>query len=252
MLFEQRLQWLRRELSSQGNIRTKEAATQLDVSVMTLWRDLKHLEDIGELRRVHGGALPPHPGDSQEPDFASKAALANEDRVALAKYAAKRFPRTGDCIAVEGGTTAIGTLPYLEASNLTIITNSLEALRRTRPTDTVLASGGVYRQVSHTFVGPQAIDFFKSHRSDLCFISATGFSAEEGLTDPNPLEIEVKRTMCEHSRKVVLLLDRSKFGRRSLARVVDLDKIDVLVTNEGVSAASLKPFRQAGIIIEFV
>lgn len=252
MLSEQRWDWLRQELARQGNLRASTAAVQLGVTTMTIWRDLTYLEKKGVLRRTHGGALPAMPMQEDEPNFSAKAAQASKDRLALARYAARRFPRKGDCIAVEGGTTAVSILSHLEAPQLTIFTNSVEALRQTRPLDTVLSSGGIYRHVSRTFVGPQAVEFFKNHHSDLCFISATGFTAKEGLTDPNPMEIEVKRAMCERAEKVVLLLDRSKFGRCSLGRVLDLRKINVLVTNAETPGAYLKPFRRADVMIELV
>ncbi len=251
LLPEQRRNWLRLELSRRGNLRVREAAAQLGLTVMTLWRDLRELEDLGEVRRVHGGALPSLPAGEPEPDYTAKAAAVSEDRLKLARYAAHRFPRAGQSIAVEGGTTGISVLSYLEVQNLTILSNSVEALRQTRPTDTVMASGGIYRHVSRTFVGPQAVAFFHTHRSDLCFISSTGFTAEEGLTDPNPMEIEVKRAMCTSAAKVILLLDRTKFGKRSLSKVLDLSKIHILVTNEGVATSSLKPFQRAGVSIEW-
>lgn len=250
LLSEQRLKWLRHELARQGNLRVREAASQLGVTVMTLWRDLKHLEDLGEVRRVHGGALPCLPAGEQEPDYTAKAAAVTDDRLRLARYVARRFTHASQCVAIEGGTTVINILSHVEAANLTVLTNSVEAMRQSRPTDTVLACGGIYRHVSRTFVGPQAVDFFRKHRSDLCFISATGFTPEAGLTDPNPMEIEVKQAMCETSGKVILMLDRSKFGKRSLCNVLDLRKIHVLVTNDGVAASDLEPFRRAGVCIE--
>ncbi len=252
LLSDQRLKWLRHELARQGNLRVRDAAAQLGVTVMTVWRDLQQLETLGEVRRVHGGALPALPADEQEPDYTAKAAAATEDRLKLARYAARRFPRAGQSISIEGGTTAISMLSHIESPHLTILTNSVEAMRQTRSTDTVLGCGGIYRHVSRTFVGPQAVDFFRTHRSDLCVISATGFRVETGLTDPNPMEIEVKQAMCDASAKVVLLLDRSKFGKRSLSKVLDLQKVHTLVTNEGIPAAELKPFRRAGVCIELV
>lgn len=252
MFLEERLNWISRELHRKGALRTADTARDLAVSVMTVWRDFALLEKRGELRRIHGGALPSPPSESAEPDFSSKAAWMTKDRLAIARYAAQRFLRAGMSIALEGGTTVVEMLSHLQTPHLTLLTNSVEILRAAPITCTTLGSGGEYRPTSRTFVGPQAIEFFKNHQSDLCVISATGFDTEAGLTDPNPLEIEVKRGMCLHSAKVVLLLDVTKFGQRSLCSLIELSQIHILVTSEAAPPSALKAFRKAGTMIELV
>lgn len=196
--------------------------------------------------------MPPPPGSVGEPEFSSKAAWMTGERSTLARYAARRFPQPGMSIALEGGTTVVDMLSHLQTPNLTLLTNSAEILRAAPTGCTIHGSGGEYRTVSRTFVGPRAVEFFKNHRADLCLISATGFDAKMGLSDPNPLEIEVKREMCGQSARVVLLLDSTKFGQRSLCSLLPLSKIHTLVTNESAPKAALNAFRKAGVIIELV
>ncbi|TVP82125.1 MAG: DeoR/GlpR transcriptional regulator, partial [Puniceicoccaceae bacterium] len=93
------------------------------------------------------------------------------------------------------------------------------------------ASGGILRPVSGTFVGPDAIRFFRKKQADLFFMTVTGLDQSNGLTDPNPLEIEVKRAMIQAAKQTVLLIDESKFGVSSLCPVVPLRRIDGLVTD---------------------
>lgn len=250
MLPEERLHWIRRELPRRGTLRAQETAQILGVSLMTIWRDFALLEKRGELHRVHGGAMPAPPDEAREPEFSSKAAWMTPERAALARYAARRFLQSGLSIALEGGTTVVGLLSHVQILNLTLLTNSVEILRAAPATCLTYGSGGEYRPVSRTFVGPQAVSFFENHRADLCLISATGFETKAGLTDPNPLEIEVKRAMCRHSAKTVLLLDAEKFGQRSLCSLIDLTKIHTLVTNESAPRSALNLFRKAGVVIE--
>ena len=252
VFLEERLNWVRRELPRMGGLRARETAHTLGVSVMTIWRDFALLEQRGELRRVHGGAMPPPPGRAVEPEFSSKVAWMTKERSTLARYAARRFPQPGMSIALEGGTTVVDMLSHLQTPELTLLTNSAEILRAAPSGCTIHGSGGEYRSISRTFVGPRAVEFFRNHRADLCLISATGFDTKMGLSDPNPLEIEVKREMCRRSAKVVLLLDSTKFGLRSLCSLIPLTEIDTLVTNDSVPKQALNAFRKAGVMIELV
>lgn len=252
MFLEERLNWIRRELPRMGSLRARETAATLGVSVMTTWRDFALLERNGELRRVHGGAMPPPPGQTIEPEFSSKAAWMTRERSMLAQYAARRFPRAGMSITLEGGTTVVDMLSHLRTPNLTLLTNSAEILRAAPTGCTIHGSGGEYRSISRTFVGPRAVEFFRLHQADLCLISASAFEPKLGLSDPNPLEIEVKREMCRNSAKVILLLDSSKFGQRSLCSLLPLAEIDTLVTNESAPKWALTAFKKAGTMIEMV
>ncbi len=252
MFSEERLSWIRRELPRMGGLRARETAATLGVSVMTIWRDFALLERNGEVRRVHGGAMPPPPGQASEPEFSSKAAWMTKERSILARYAARRFPRPGMSLTLEGGTTVVDMLSHLRTPGLTLLTNSAEILRAAPADCTIHGSGGEYRAISRTFVGPRAVEFFRHHRADLCMISASAFDPKTGLSDPNPLEIEVKREMCRHSAKVVLLLDSSKFGQRSLCSLIPLTDIDTLVTNESAPKSVLNAFQKAGVMVELV
>lgn len=128
-------------------------------------------------------------------------------------------------------------MKHLNQRNLTIMTNGLEVIREAAPlvpNITLISSGGILRDVSYTFVGPQAVQFFQEVRANTLFLSATGLTLPEGITDPNPLEIDVKRAMAASVERVVLLMDSTKFGVRSLSPVLPLDRIHVLITNDDI------------------
>jgi len=232
MTGEERRNLIRRQLHGTGGVTAAELAKLLGVSLMTVWRDLGALEKTGQLQRVHGGAVATVGASGPEPRFATKAADAASAKRRIARTAIDRHINPGLTIALEGGSTVAALMPFLPTNaGLTVLTNSLEIVRQAPAGVTVHCSGGIFREVSQTFVGPHALRFFEEHRADVAFISATGLDATDGLMDPNPLEIEVKRALCHRSDRIVLLLDRSKFGRRSLTPVLPLAEIDVLITN---------------------
>ncbi len=117
---------------------------------------------------------------------------------------------------------------------------------------TVFCCGGLLRDVGLTFVGPQAEAYFRQINAHTCFLSATGITTSEGVTDPNLLEIQVKRAMAESAARVVLLMDSTKFGVRSLAKIFDIRDFDVLITDADAPAGMLEAIRTLEVDVHLV
>lgn len=255
MLRDERLRKILDFVNTEANISTKELGQRFQVSEMTIWRDLKKLETEGLIRRVRGGISKELFTLNVEPQFDAKKKIHNEEKKAIARYAAENFVANGEIIMLEGGTTIAGMVPYLSYERLTILTNGFKTVMQALPylsRMNLMICGGILRDVSHTLVGPQAESFFAGFRAQKFFISATALSLESGLTDPNPLEIQVKRAMWHSAEKVILLLDSSKFGKRSLASILPLESIHVLVTNSNAPKEILDHLDRLGIEIHTV
>ena len=240
MLTEERRQRIADLLDASGSVANEELADAFGVTRMTIYRDLKALEASGRLRRVRGGAVAD--GGGEEPVFQSKQALQRHEKEAIAAYAARTFVRPRDLVFLEAGTTITAMVRHLAPLAPTVVTNGLAVINMAAkyvPQLTVMACGGMLRERSLTFVGPHAEAFFADVHAHTLFVSGTGLTLPEGLTDPNPLEVQVKRAMAEHAHQVVLLVDSSKLGVRSLVSVLPLDRIDHLVTDEGADDALL-------------
>lgn len=246
MIAHDRHRFLLRRIEEAGSIEVRGLDRELRVAAMTIWRDLRLLEEQGLLKRVRGGAV--RADRAIEPAFRLKAhrSLALKRRIAAA--AARRWVRPGDILFLEGGTTVAEILPHLPPRDLTLMTNSLPILGRAQALGRgwqLHSSGGVLSPVSGNFVGPEALRFFQGKYAKLFFMSATGLDPATGaLTDPNPVEIQVKRAMARAARHVVLLLDSTKLGLRSLQDVLPLRDIDELFIDSGASAADLRRLRR--------
>jgi DeoR/GlpR family transcriptional regulator of sugar metabolism len=134
--------------------------------------------------------------------------------------------------------------------HLTVVGNGLgtmNELAKQLPGVTVFCCGGLLREVGLTFVGPQAEAYFRQINAHTCFLSATGITTSEGVTDPNLLEIQVKRAMAQSASRIVLLMDSTKFGMRSLAKIFDVREVEVLVTDTGAPPAILDEIRALGV-----
>lgn len=251
----QRRRQILEEIRRAGAGTVSSLSEKYGVSETTIRRDLRILEEEGQLERTHGGAV-------SQPDRQSQPIVAREKRknfqaaqkAQIARYAASEFIREGDNIALGGGTTVSALVPFLaDKGDLTAVTNGLaltnelNAHLRHNSAASILCCGGILRNVSSTFVGPVAEQFFRGFHVSKLFLSATGLTLKAGVTDPSMLETQVKRAMLEAAGQVILLMDSSKFGINSLLTVMQLEEIDVLVTDEGIAPEFREGLEACGV-----
>ncbi|MDX2185316.1 MAG: DeoR/GlpR family DNA-binding transcription regulator [Opitutaceae bacterium] len=239
-------------LQETGTVRARELVGRFGVTAMTVWRDFRRLEEQGLVRSFHGGVTAVRLAD-HEVEFESKARVARRAKVAMAKHVAKKWIRNGMTIALEGGTTASMLIEFLPARGVSLVTNSLPVaarLRLSKPELPVWLPGGSLSPVSGNLCGPDAMRGVRRRRIDLAIISATGFTWERGLLDPNPLEIEVKRAMCESAATTLVLLDSGKFGRESAFPVIPLRRVSTLVSDRPVPGDFTELLERAGVPVE--
>jgi DeoR/GlpR family transcriptional regulator of sugar metabolism len=247
-----REQAILRLVQEEGTVRVRDLVRRFGVTPMTVWRDLRRMEEQGLVRGFHGGVTAVKPA-VPEPGFESKSRVARQAKQAMAKHVVKKWIRQGMSVSIEGGTTASAVIGLLPARGITIVTNSLPVavrVRQLRPDLLVWLPGGGLNATSGNLCGPEAIRALRRHRTDLCLISATGMTLARGLLDPNPLEIEAKRAMCEASTSTLVLLDSRKFGRDSAFPVLASRRVAAIVTEQAPDDAYLHWWTEHGVSIE--
>jgi DeoR/GlpR family transcriptional regulator of sugar metabolism len=222
---------------------------------MTISRDLDELEVEGSLRRIRGGAmLIKKDVDLVSPSFPlfdPQLDPHHLQKAAIGRYSARHLVQDGDYITIEAGTTASSMMQFLHQSNLTILTNGLQASILAAPNVhnlTLICSGGILIDTG-AFIGPQAEDFFLKFRVKKAFIGAQGLTERDGFTDPTPLYTRLKDAMRQNTEKAIMLLDSSKFGIRSLVQVMTLDEVDTIVTDTGAPPDIVTALKSRGIDI---
>jgi len=238
MIAEKRREQIFELVNEQGSASIEELLGLFDVSRMTIWRDLKELEMKGQIIRAHGGALKVVEHNNNEELFDLRRKENLREKRIIAKFAAKNYVNNSDIIFLDGGSTVLEMIPHLKQNDLTILSNGLNTLllaSKFLPHLNVIGCGGILRQTSFTFVGPEAEEFFGRYKVDTAFISGTGVTIEDGIMDPHPLEMEVKKIMCKNAKKVIALIDSSKFKKRSLSSCVKIEEIHSLITDKKVS-----------------
>ncbi|HEV2796105.1 MAG TPA: DeoR/GlpR family DNA-binding transcription regulator [Nocardioides sp.] len=239
MLAAQRRARILSELSRDGTVRVTDLVELLDVSDMTVRRDLVALHREGLLEKVHGGALAGAEPSASEPGFAAKSVQRRREKDAIAAAAAA-LVHPGMAIAVSAGTTTHALTGHLaHIPDLTVVTNSVwvaDVLHRIgEPTTSVLLTGGL-RTPSDALVGPVAVSSLRSLHVDAFFMGVHGMDVRAGFSTPNLLESETNRAMIERSRRLIVCADSSKWGVVGLSSMAQLSEAAVLVTDSGLAA----------------
>ncbi|MFF8386572.1 DeoR/GlpR family DNA-binding transcription regulator [Streptomyces kanasensis] len=246
LLAEQRRALILDEVRRRGGARVNELTRRLNVSDMTVRRDLDALARQGVIEKVHGGAVPVTEARTHEPGFEAKSALEPGAKEDIARAAAAMVA-PGSAIALSGGTTTYAVARrLLEVPGLTVVTNSVRVADvfhaaagavpggGPRPgAPTVVLTGGV-RTPSDALVGPVADQAIGSLHFDVLFLGVHGVSVEAGLSTPNLAEAETNRRLVRSARRVVVVADHTKWGTVALSSFARLEDVDTLVTDAGV------------------
>jgi DeoR/GlpR family transcriptional regulator of sugar metabolism len=248
VITEQRRDEVLRLVRERGAAQTSQLAVILGVSEVTIRRDLDELAELGLIRRVRGGAIPPGRHRAEPPFEQSRMDRAAEkERVGAAAAA---LVQPGDTVILDIGTTALQLARCLHGrEGLTVVTNNLavyEELRGDEAIDIVLL-GGLVRRNYRSLVGFRTEDALGAIRADIAFLGTSGISEDLELYDTTLEEIPAKRVMLNAARFVVLLADGAKFGSGGLGRIADVSAIDRVVTTDDAPQAYLDLLADRGV-----
>ena len=237
MLAGQRQVLILEEVRRRGAVRVAELTELLDVSDMTIRRDLDVLAASGLVDKVHGGATAPGRLSADEPGFEAKSTRQLEEKEVIAKAAAE-LVEPGQAIGLTAGTTTWHLAQHVvDVPDLTVVTNSIQAAnvlhRERRPDLTVILTGGV-RTPSDALVGPVAVTTLRSLHVDVLFMGVHGMTADAGFTTPNLLEAETDQAFVASAERVVVTADHTKWGVRGLSRIARLDEVHAVITDGGL------------------
>lgn len=232
MIKEERLNYILDKLKRQKFIRVSDITKELNVTDMTVRRDLQKLEEQNQAIRVHGGAKLIEENNHQELSHIDKVSINIEDKKEIAqKIAAEIYDN--DTVFLGAGTTIELVHEYLEAKNVKIITNSLHLFNRIKNEERfeVILIGGTYREITGCFVGAIANDFIQNIHVQKAFIGVNALT-EEGIYTYSESEGITQQLILNTSAKKYILADSSKFNQKDFYRFYSLDKADVLITND--------------------
>ena len=246
MLTDERRALILDRLRTQGRVLAADLSAELEVSADTIRRDLRDLDGLGLVRRVHGGALPRY-GDASP--FASRARRAPEAKAQVARRAAETV-RDGQTIVLDGGTTTLELARALRDDlRANVITTSppIAVALAGHPRLEVTVVGGTLRRDALVTVGAAAIEALRVLRADVVFLGVCGLHPEIGVTTEDLEERHVKAAMIDGAAEVVALADHDKLGTAMPVVVAPMRAVTQLVTDAEAGEEALAPYRALGI-----
>ena len=224
----------------------EEIARQVDASASTVRRDLTILEASGTVRRTHGGARIVTP-KTDEFTFSARDTHQLAEKEAIGRACAELI-EPNQSVIIDAGTTVYHVARYLESKAPQIITNSLPVANLFTSANRleVVVSGGVIYPRLGVLVGPLAVEAFSKIHADIAIMSAGGISLD-GITNSHGLLIDIQRAMINGAQKVIFCFDHTKFGRKSVLPLCDLECIDTIVSDHAAPADLVQSLRDRGI-----
>ena len=219
----------------------------LGVSEVTVRSDMKTLANKGFIVRTHGGAVP-----AFHPSILDRQKTMVDQKESIARFAATLI-KDGDNVMISAGTTPSLIMKYLLGrTNTQIVTNSTYLLpyARINPGIQVTFVGGEFKPSAEAIIGPVAARHLSKLRVHTAFVGTDGFSVEGGVSAHSMELADIVRKMSLQADQTVLVTDSSKFGKTGFAHILDIDEIDVLVTDEKLDPTSKAELEEKGLTVE--
>jgi len=225
------------ELSKQPEVSVNQLSAMFRVSEVTIRKDLNELKRRNLLTRVRGGALRlPETNLGVDMAIKEKQLFHYREKRAIGKLAASLI-NENETIILDSGTTTFEIAKNLHNfKHLTIVTNAINIAVELSSYNrfTVILLGGHLRESSLSTVGPLAESTLKIFYCDKLFLGVDSFNLEKGVSTPNIEEANINQTMMSMSKETIAVFDSSKFNKRSFTFIAPVDKMNTVVTDEGI------------------
>lgn len=214
-------------LSSNEIVSTESLMQTLDISVSTLRRDLVKLESDKKITLLHGGGVR-LAQKAAELNISTKIDLNKEAKDVIARRAAA-FVEDGDVIFMDPSSTTYLMLPYLEGKKITVLTNGISHINQLVTLNIpCVMIGGTIKPTTNSCIGPLTESVMDTFYFNKCFLGASGFSIQSGITNHDINERAIKILALKNSTQSYFLLDHTKYGVITMVKVADLEEYPIL------------------------
>ena len=244
----ERHKYILESLKKNGFIKVSEIAIELDVTPVTIRKDFKYLEQKKLLYLTHGSASPINPYTS-DIDLQEKEKMRTDEKMRIA-LAASKLIEPNDTVIMAAGSTVHTFAQALDPdSMLTVVSSSLKTslMLNNKNNIDVIQLGGFVRKNSFSVVGDYAFKIFNDITCSKLFLGVDGIDMDFGVTHSNIEEAMLNRRMMEAAHRTIILADSSKFGRRGFGKVCNLDQIDVIITDSGITQKTIMEVEERGV-----
>jgi DeoR family fructose operon transcriptional repressor len=224
----------------------EDLCEKFSASKSSIRRDLIELEGKGVLRRVHGGAISLQVRD-EGLDFNRLSISYHDEKTRIGRMAAS-LVQDRETVILGGGSSVVEVARNLTEKPIQVVTNSVPVAQvfwESKQVEVTLTGGYVYPRLG-VQLGPICERMLHSVSADILIMGIMGVT-KSGLSDSNSLIVESIRAMIQCARKVVIVADRSKFGRDAMIHVADLADIDQVVTDKDLDQESRQMLKDNGV-----
>jgi DeoR family deoxyribose operon repressor len=236
----QRMKIIINQLRIKNVASIKELSRKLDVSEMTVRRDLSYLAQDKVVELIPGGAIFKTSSGSERADekylITHEETKQTREKMRIGQKAASLI-EPNDTVTLDVGSTTEYVAKFLpEQFPITILCYTLNILVEIyrKKNCTPIFAGGYFHENTLMFTSPGGVDLITSTRSNKAFLSAAGIHDSLGVTVANSYEIDTKKAVMASSRTKILLADSSKFGKTRFAYFANLKDFDIIITDSGI------------------
>lgn len=235
-------------LGERGYASLNDLMAKFGVSVSTVRRDLDEMQRKGIVKRTHGGAF--HVEAREHPlDYGQRESKHISEKQAIGDLTAS-LVRDGESVLLDGGTTTFRVAERLRGRRIQVVTNSLPIatmLSKRSESEVVFLGGSIMPGTSEA-VGRWAEEMLQKLHVSCAIIGVAGVT-ERGFFNANLLMVELQHLMIETADQVIVVVDHTKFGRRSLVRMCELGKVDQVVTDSGTGPEWVELMNRSGVTV---
>jgi DeoR family transcriptional regulator of aga operon len=249
----ERHQHILKKLKKEGTVNVVNLCNELNVSSVTIRKDLKLLEERELLFRTHGGGTLTNPYTVDRP-VNEKAMLHSGEKSGIGEVAAQLI-EPNDCILIASGTTVLSLAKNIRPKgNLTVVTSALNVAHELihRAGIEVIQLPGIIRKTSSSVTGNYAEMMLSDFSFSKLFLGVDGIDVEFGLTTTNMMEAQLNKKMIAVAQKTIVLADSSKFGKRGFGRICGLEDVEQIITDKNISEHMVDMLKGLGIEVTIV
>jgi len=253
MTIAERHKYILDKLNQAGFVSVADLAKEMDVTMVTIRKDLRILEDKGLLYRSHGSATPVSPYVNDR-SVNEKKLVRVEEKMKIAQVAVQ-FVEDEEAIIIGSGTTVVSFASAIPKNKkLTVLTAAMNVTLALidAPDIEIVQLGGVVRKSSSSVVGHFAEEMMTHFACSKLFLSADGISLDYGLTTSHMMEAHLNRQMINSVQKSIVLVDSSKFGKKGFGKICNLEDIDVVITDSGIPGIYKEKLEEMGIEVRVI
>lgn len=230
-----------------------ELSEHLNVSAMTIRRDLNAFAEQGLVTLIHGGAVL-NRGVSFTYSRRFRKQKLHAEKRRIAQYCAN-LVNEGSSVFIDCGSTPEEIAEMLvNKKNIVVLTNSLPVaniLSAAKNLKLIMAPG-VFYDKPQGFLGQFTTEFISRFKIDILFLGGDGIDSQRGATNPDIIDSSTKRSLVKQAVRTIFAADHTKLGTSSFISIADLKELSLVVTDTGADAQIVTELRSHGLEIVLV